>query len=229
MRKHIIWSFDKDDLQNILNESKSYVELFDNLNLKVSKSLIKMLQYRIKVDNLDRSKFLENVPKKRFQEEKNMEDILIVNSTYINSCNLKKKLLKHGLLEYRCSICNNDGTWNDSEITLQLDHINGISNDNRIDNLRLLCPNCHSQTETYAGKKKKNKKETKKLVKCNKCGVDVQNKVFCEKCDEEIKIKRRKVERPSKEILLKLVNDIGFSATGRKYGVSDNSIRKWLK
>jgi 5-methylcytosine-specific restriction endonuclease McrA len=228
MRKHIIWSFDKDYLQNVLDISKSYIELFDKLNLKVSKSLIKMLQYRIKVDKLNRNKFWENVQKRKFHEEKNLKEILIVNSTYVHSSSLKRKLLKLKLLEYKCSVCDIE-KWNNSEISLQLDHINGVSNDNRMENLRLLCPNCHSQTETYAGKKKKIKKEKKTLVKCQKCGIDVKNQLFCEECDKKIKLKRRKVERPSKEELLKLVNEIGFSATGRKYGVSDNSIRKWIK
>lgn len=56
-------------------------------------------------------------------------------------------------MEYRCSICGNTGEWNSKKLVLQLDHINGIHNDNRIENLRLLCPNCHSQTDTFCGKR----------------------------------------------------------------------------
>ena len=85
---------------------------------------------------------------------------------------------------------------------MHLDHINGVNNDNRICNLRFLCPNCHSQTDTYGGKS--NKKEKIK------------------------KDRPRKVVRPNKETLIKDVEENGYSATGRKYGVSDNSIRKWL-
>jgi len=229
MRKHIIWRFESEFLQEILDNSKSYVELFNKMDLKVSKSLIKMLQYRIKKENLNREKFIENTKKNMFPFEKKLEDILIENSTYLSSSNLKTKLLKYESINYQCYICG-ISRWNNKKLVLQLDHINGINNDNRIENLRLLCPNCHSQTETYAGKKKKNKVKQKKLIKfCSKCGVNVDNKVFCQSCDTEMKKTRRKVERPSKEELIKLINDIGYSATGRKYGVSDNAIRKWLK
>ena len=80
-----------------------------------------------------------------------LEQILIKNSTYANTNNLKKRLINAGMLKYHCSICGIN-EWQGKELVLQLDHINGIHNDNRLENLRLLCPNCHSQTDTYAGK-----------------------------------------------------------------------------
>lgn len=72
---------------------------------------------------------------------------------------LKKRLVKEGILEYKCVLCDNPGSHNGSPLTLQLDHINGINNDHRLENVRLLCPNCHTQQDTYAGKNK-SRKET---------------------------------------------------------------------
>ena len=68
----------------------------------------------------------------------------------MNLTRLKIRILNNKLLEYKCAICGNLGVWNDQKLSLQLDHINGIHTDNRIDNLRFLCPNCHSQTDTFS-------------------------------------------------------------------------------
>ena len=84
----------------------------------------------------------------------NMEEILVENSTYKNISRLKIRLINEGYLEYKCSMCNNDGFWNGQALTLELDHINGQHLDHRIENLRFLCPNCHSQTNTFSGKNK---------------------------------------------------------------------------
>lgn len=64
---------------------------------------------------------------------------------------LKEKVIKNKLLKYKCAECG-ISTWKNKPLVLQLDHINGNNRDNRIENLRLLCPNCHAQTETYCGK-----------------------------------------------------------------------------
>ena len=66
---------------------------------------------------------------------------------------LKNRLLKENILENKCSICGID-EWQGKEISLQLDHIDGDNHNHRLENLRLVCPNCHSQTDTYCGKNK---------------------------------------------------------------------------
>lgn len=82
-----------------------------------------------------------------------LEDILIVNSTYKGGSKLKNKLLKAGLIEDKCVVCG-ISHWHGQKLSLHLDHINGKNDDNRLCNLRLLCPNCHSLTPTYCGKNK---------------------------------------------------------------------------
>lgn len=92
-------------------------------------------------------------------EKYQIQDIFIENSPVARKV-IKEYIAKYNLLEYKCSICGNRGEWLGTSLTLQLDHINGINNDNRLENLRWLCPNCHTQTPTYNGKNKTEKKVT---------------------------------------------------------------------
>lgn len=83
------------------------------------------------------------------------EDVFIANSTYARH-HIKRRIIEQKMLPYFCAECDNDGIHNGKTLVLQLDHINGINDDNRLENLRFLCPNCHSQEDTYAAKNRKN-------------------------------------------------------------------------
>lgn len=83
-------------------------------------------------------------------------EIFIENSPYGRST-VKRVLIREKILEYKCNECENTGMWNGKPLTLQLEHKNGFPNDNRLENLEFLCPNCHSQTSTFAARNKKAK------------------------------------------------------------------------
>ena len=84
-----------------------------------------------------------------------LEQILAEQSTFKDLTRLKRRLIKEGLLELRCYKCNNSGNWMGEPLTLQLEHKNGNNKDHRLENLELLCPNCHSQTPTWGGKNRR--------------------------------------------------------------------------
>ena len=80
-----------------------------------------------------------------------LDDILAGKYPKYQSNKLRNRLIVEGYKEAKCESCGND-QWMGQQISLEVDHINGISNDHRLENLRILCPNCHAQTDTYRGK-----------------------------------------------------------------------------
>ena len=149
-----------------------------------------------------------------------LSEILIKNSTYSSNYNLKNRLLEENLKKNVCELCGLNGFWNGQSLKMQLDHINGINTDNRIENLRFLCPNCHSQTETFCGKNnsKKYKKFQERVINGGKTNKQIKHY-------ENSRI----TVRPEKENLIKFIKEKGFLQTGKIHNVSDNTIRKWCK
>jgi len=223
-----IWNIPSDEFQNLLNTSSSFVEILVKVGLDPYNGNHKTLNQRIKEENFNVSILEKNRKLNRKNHMKSLaerksyslEEILVENSTFSRK-NLKSKLLENNLLSYRCSICNNEGEWLEKKLSLHLDHINGINNDNRLKNLRFLCPNCHSQTDTYSGKK------TKKITLCLDCKTQINNGYTrCSKCaSKKNGINQRKFEI-SKEDLENLIKIYPITTIGKMMGVSDNSIRK---
>jgi Zn finger protein HypA/HybF involved in hydrogenase expression len=165
-----------------------------------------------------------------------LDEILVEGSTY-NRGQLKVRLFDAGLKDRRCELCGLGEIWHGRRFSLILDHINGVSNDNRIENLRVVCPNCAATLDTHCGRKLRLAE-----LECALCGTPFQPKYsghrYCSPwCGQRHdrsgqrgpRPKSRKVERPPYEQLVIEVDTMGYCTVGRKYGVSDNAIRKWLR
>lgn len=126
-----------------------------SLGMSATGSGYSQAKKRIKRLGLDTSHWLGQASNRgrKFpsREIKPLEEILVKESSYGRGP-LKRRLLQGGLLRDVCYECGLTD-WQGKPITLQLDHINGVNDDNRLENLRLLCPNCHSQTKTFAGRR----------------------------------------------------------------------------
>lgn len=143
-----------EELQQIVYESITFAEVMRKLGYTQNRgnSYGQFKKYLVD-NNIDVSHFKGRAHGTSDTTKYTLEDIFVKDTKYTNMTQLKNKIIKNNLLEYRCDICGIT-CWNDKPLTLQLDHINGDNRDNRLENLRFLCPNCHSQTETFCGKNK---------------------------------------------------------------------------
>jgi 5-methylcytosine-specific restriction endonuclease McrA len=145
------------EIRDAVAESSSMAGVLRKLNIRPAGGNYDTLRRRIKNLGLDTAHFTgsgwSKGKKSLYIKKRPLEEILVKDSTFMSSNNLRKRLLAEGVFPHQCVSCKRT-KWMKHPIPLEVDHINGDRWDNRLENLRLLCPNCHALTETYRGKNK---------------------------------------------------------------------------
>ena len=231
---NLLNGFTKEQIIEILNKSKSYAEALSLLGMSKNQGANRIIldQY-IKEHNIDVSHFIK-------KETRNEQNIFIENSSVTQKV-LREWYKKGNYSEYKCAICGQEPIWQGKPLTLTLDHINGKNNDNSLNNLRWICPNCDRQLPTFGSKNKDSKK-----YYCQKCGKKLSKKRktgLCRTCfnlnikkenkktqnNKEKAIKEKQEKGITREFLKQEIRSKPFTTIAKEQGVSDNAIRKWCK
>jgi hypothetical protein len=231
---------------NLIKSSYSLREVCLKANIVVTTGNYDTLKRIIKEENIDISHFKRQCATKR---ESHDIEYYLVKDSQISSYKLKMKLLKSGLKEQKCECCGLV-EWLGQPMKLEPHHINGDNKDNRIENIQLLCPNCHSYTDNYGGKNQKINKNTKpKKEKRKTIDIDFLQELLDKYDDinivsEKIGKKPRTVLRYIKKYNLVIkekqpkysyeVNTMvdlmkmhhNYSKVGEILGISDNAVKK---
>lgn len=246
------YKYTDDELIIAIKTSISLAETLRKLNLSDrSNGNRKNIKIKIKLLNIDITHWRgrsANIGKTNnsIKDRRALSELLIENAKLTDHTLLKKRLLEAKLLIYECSICK-ISTWLDNKLVLQMDHINGINNDNRLENIRLLCPNCHSQTDTFCGKNKnaydcnntedpRYEKHLRTLVPCPTSGCFNNKKreaTTCKKCSIKFVTsesgKKQIIDWPEINELIKMVEETSYVKVAKKLNTTTTRIFDKIK
>lgn len=149
-------TYTDEQLKKAVENNLSIAGVLKELGIVAAGGNYKTINNKIKKLNIDTSHFTgaawnQGDRYKPIKEAQPLKNILVENSTFKSTCHLKLRLFKEGLKLKKCECCNNT-EWQGQPIALELHHINGVSDDLRLENLQILCPNCHAFTDNYRGK-----------------------------------------------------------------------------
>lgn len=172
---------DKEILSKAVEGAESKREILEKVGLRAAGGNYAALDRWASVygfDLPDNKPGKDRLTQAHFKNRTPDDQVFVEDSSYKNGAGLKKRLKEMGYPQ-RCEICNQGDEWNGKPLVLQLDHKNGRSNDHRVENLRLLCPNCHAQTFTFRAYNQKPPK------RCE-CGATINAaSKHCRKCSAQ--------------------------------------------
>ena len=222
--------YPKEQLEVIIKQSICWTDIMRALGMPFHGGYIprfrKLAQkYNICYKHFDHHKALAH-----YSANKKSNDELFIENCTAGRASVKNRILSDNLIEYKCRDCDNVGLWNNKQIVLQLEHINGVRNDNRLENLCFLCPNCHSQTATFTGKNNTNEEDCIKSRERNKISIQKSFEELTELRNSAKNIPNyRKVNRPEKDELQELLWTTPTTKLAEFYNVSGTAIKKWAK
>lgn len=241
-------SYTEDEARAAIAASKSWAESLRHLGLCPTGGAWRILKRYAETWEISTAHFdpegarIENLRQKR----KPLSEILVEKSTYSRN-HLKHRLLAEGLKGPRCELCGQGEMWRGRPMSMILDHINGVRDDNRLENLRMVCPNCAATLDTHCGRRNRIERVRRHCLRCEKSFVPSYAKQrYCSRvCGvrwdrSTLRSRRpglqgvptpqaRRVKRPPFEQLTEEIESTSYVAVGRKYGVSDNAVRKWVR
>jgi hypothetical protein len=229
--------YSEDDARLAIAASLSWAEALRRLGMRPAGGNWKTLQrYALEVWGISTEHFDQRAMRRRSRSGRPLSEILVAGSTY-NRGSLKRRLYAEGIKERRCELSGQDELWRGRRMALILDHISGDATDNRLENLRIVCPNCAATLDTHCGR---NLPHRAVVIECARCGEEFNRtrpeQRYCSRAcgtrhgrTEGPRPSAWKVEHPPYEQLVREVAETSYVAVGRKYGVSDNAIRKWLR
>ena len=230
-------SFTTAQLREAIEASRSITETLTRLGLRAAGGNFQTIKRHAAANGISMDHFEPDRGRRRAARARArpLVEVLVEDSTYTRGT-LKRRLYAEGLKGRRCELCGQDENWNGRRMALILDHINGVATDNRLENLQIVCPNCAATLDTHCGRNQ----TWPELRVCAHCDEPFQperpTQRYCSKAcgihspgPRDPQPERRKVDRPSYDQLLTDLSHMSYLAVGRKYGVSDNAIRKWLR
>lgn len=229
-RTSVIWSLTSQEFSDLVSKCKTTTEILDFFGLRNIGGNNKTVWRRIRAEQIDTS-HLTTLRKMRDDWTWRTEitplcEVLVEHSSY-DRRSLKKRLLQGGLLENKCAICGMLPVWENKPLILRLDHANGVRDDNRIENLRFVCPNCDSQLDTFCGRHV----TTSKLPKCMMCGkrLTASKSRLCSKCVIKKENRKTKIAWPGDEELLAMVAQSNRFQVSKKLGISPTRMNFVIK
>lgn len=224
--------YTEDQAREAVAASLSYTETLRRLGMRAAGGNHRTIRkYVEEVWCISTDHFDYNTPRLNPRKPIPLEQVLVEGSTYDRG-NLKRRLYESGLKAPSCELCGQDEIWHGRRMSLILDHVNGVWNDNRIENLRIVCPNCNATLDTHCGRLLRKPRERRP---CELCGAEFEKRYASQRfCSRRCGVRRRgfsarRVERPPYEQLMAEIEAMSYLAVGRRYGVSDNAIRKWVR